>query len=104
MKHLLAKGPERDYFIVIEPGACFGGYGAEDKIRVNVTDEGRLDVTMDTTCCQCSEPTSVRFFLDSYIPAETAWSYRKVLCEKCGVLQLKKIRYYAKEENHQEST
>lgn len=51
MKHLLAKGPEPDYFIVIEPGVCFGGYGAEDKTRVKVTDYGRLDVTMDTTCC-----------------------------------------------------
>lgn len=100
MKHLFAKGPERDYFVVIEPGTCFGGYGADDKIQVKITDAGRLDVTMDTTCCQCSEPTSVHFFLDSYIPAETAWSYRTVRCEKCGVRQLKKIRYYAKEESH----
>ena len=100
MEYLLAKDSEYDHFVVIEPGVCFGGYGADDKIQVKVTDEGRLNVTMDTTCCQCSEPTSVHFFLDSYIPAETAWSYRNVLCKKCGVFQLKKIRYYAKEESH----
>lgn len=104
MKHLLSRGSLRDYFIVIEPGVCFGGYGADDRIHVKVTDEGRLDVTMDTTCCWCSKPMSVRFFLDSYIPAEMEWSYRTVRCEKCGVRQLKKIRYHAEEENYQEST
>jgi hypothetical protein len=65
LKHLIASDAERDYFVVIEPGVCFGGYGAEDKIRVKVTDEGRLDVTMNTICCQCSKPMSVRFFLDN---------------------------------------
>jgi hypothetical protein len=100
MKYLLAKDSEHDYFVVIEPGVCFGGYGADDRIQVKVTDAGWLDVTMDTTCCRCSEPMSIRFFLDSNIPAETSWSYRSVRCEKCNVLQLKKIRYYAKENSH----
>lgn len=103
MKHLIASDSERDYFVVIEPGVCFGGYGAEDKIQVTVNDWGKLDVTMNTTCCRCSKPTSIHFFLD-YIPAETTWSYRNARCEKCGVLQLKKIRYYAVEETHRKIT
>jgi len=104
MKHLLSRGSLRDYFIVIEPGVCFGGYGAEDRIHVKITDEGLLDVTMGTTCCYCSKPMSVRFFLDSYIPKETEWSSRNVRCKNCDVLQVKKIRYYLEEENHQKIT
>lgn len=103
MRHLLAKGFEHDYFIVVEPGVCFGGYGSEDKTQIKVLDDCRLKVTLHTTCCHCSKPIVVNFFLDSYIPAEPTWTDRIVHCKECGICQIKKIRYYAEEENDEKN-
>lgn len=98
MRHLLAKGLDHDYFLVIEPGMCFDGYGSEDTTQIQVLDDCRLRVTLHTTCYCCHRQIAVNFLLDSHIPATPTWRNETVHCKECDVWQIKKIRYYAEEE------